>query len=189
MLNQLLVGLQITLFFTVLTGLIYPGVVSGLCLVLFPSQAHGSLIVRGGKVVGSRLIGQNFSRPEYFQPRPSAAGAEGYDASASGGSNLGPASQKLIDRVKASARKARVENPVPADLVTASGSGLDPHLSPAAALYQVARVAKARGLTPEQVQQWVKEHIEGRDLGFLGEPRVNVLELNLLLDEKAPFRN
>lgn len=191
--NQLLPGLRITLFFTVLTGLIYPGVVTGICQVLFPSQANGSLIVRGGKVVGSALIGQNFSRPEYFQPRPSAAGSDGYDASASSGSNLGPTNQKLMDRVKASAEKSRSENPgaagnVSADLLTASGSGLDPHLSPAAAQYQVARVARARGIAAEQVQQWVKERTEGRDLGFLGEPRVNVLTLNLLLDEKAPLK-
>jgi potassium-transporting ATPase KdpC subunit len=191
--NQLLPGLRITLFLTVLTGLIYPGIVTGICQVLFPAQANGSLIVRGGKVVGSALIGQNFSLPEYFQPRPSAAGSDGYDASASSGSNLGPTSQKLIDRVKASAEKSRQENPgtapvVAADLLTASGSGLDPHLSPAAAQYQVARVARARGVSPDQIQQWVKEQTEGRDLGFLGEPRVNVLKINLLLDEKAPLK-
>jgi K+-transporting ATPase ATPase C chain len=189
--KQLLPGLRMTLFLTVLTGLIYPGVVTGLCKVLFSSQASGSLITHNGKVIGSALIGQPFSRPEYFSPRPSAAGADGYDASASSGSNLGPTSQKLMDRVKASVDKLHTDNPDhkgawPADLATASGSGLDPHISPAAAEVQAAHVAKARGVSREQIWQLTQSHIEGRDLGFLGEPRVNVLQLNLALDAKFP---
>ncbi|HNY39922.1 MAG TPA: potassium-transporting ATPase subunit KdpC [Bryobacteraceae bacterium] len=191
--KQMLPGLRMTLLMTALTGLIYPGVVTGLCQVLFRSQANGSLISRNGQVVGSALIGQNFTRPEYFQPRPSAAGADGYDASASSGSNLGPTSQKLQDRVKGSVAELRTENPgmrnpVPADLATASGSGLDPHLSPASAVVQIERVAKARGISVDQLKPVVDQFIEGRDLGFLGEPRVNVLALNLALDEKFPVR-
>jgi K+-transporting ATPase ATPase C chain len=191
--KQLLPGLRITLFMTVLTGLIYRGVVTALCKGLFPSQANGSLITRNGQVIGSEIIAQPFSKPEYFSPRPSAAGADGYDASASSGSNLGPTSQKLMDRVKGTVEKLRNDNPEhrgawPADIATASSSGLDPHISPAAAEVQVARVAKARGVAPEQVLQLAQSQIEGRDLGFLGEPRVNVLRLNLALDEKFPVR-
>ncbi len=191
--NQMLPGLRMTLLMTVLTGLIYPGIVTGLCQLLFRSQANGSLVTRNGQVVGSSLIGQTFSKPEYFQPRPSAAGADGYDASASSGSNLGPTSQKLIDRVKGSAKQLRVDNPsisgaLPADLATASGSGLDPHLSPASAAAQVQRVAAARQASPDDVRQAVAQFTEQRDLGFLGEPRVNVLMLNLALDEKFPVR-
>ena len=150
--KQMLPALRMTLLMTVVTGLIYPGVITGLCHVLFRSQANGSLITRNGQVVGSALIGQSFTKAGYFQPRPSAAGAEGYDASASGGSNLGPTSQKLIDRVKGSVAKLHTDNPrmqgaVPADLATASGSGLDPHLSPASAAVQIERVAKARGIS------------------------------------------
>ena len=190
--RQLLPGLRMTLLLTVLTGLIYPGVVTGLCQVLFRSKANGSLIERNGQVVGSALIGQNFTKPEYFQPRPSAAGADGYDASASSGSNLGPTSQKLMDRTKARWRSC---GPIirripawPSDIATASGSGLDPHLSPESIAVQVDRVAKARGVSVEQVKQVADSFVEGRDLGFLGEPRVNVLRLNLALDDKFPVR-
>ena len=190
--KQLLPGLRFTLVLTILTGLVYPGLVTGLCQVLFSSKANGSLISSNGRVTGSELIGQNFTRPEYFQPRPSAAGNDGYDATASSGSNLGPTSQKLADRVKASAAKFRQENPgftgpLPSDLVTASGSGLDPHLSPAAADAQVARVAAARGISARKIQQLEARFIEGRDLGLFGEPRVNVLKLNLALDSTYPL--
>jgi potassium-transporting ATPase KdpC subunit len=191
--QQLLPALRITLVMTVLTGLIYPLAVTGLCQALFHDKANGSLITVNDQVVGSALIGQNFSKARYFQPRPSAAGNDGYDPTASGGSNLGPTNQKLIDRVKASVEKFRKENPtfkgpLPADLVTTSGSGLDPHISPASAAAQVHRVARARGISPEQLQSIVDEHTEGRDLGFLGEPRVNVLLLNLALDRQYPGR-
>jgi K+-transporting ATPase ATPase C chain len=177
-----------TLVLTVLTGLIYPGIVTGLCQMLFPKQANGSLIHKDGTVIGSELIGQNFTKPEYFQPRPSAAG-NGYDATASGGSNLGPTSQKLVDRVKAGVDKFRKDNPsftgtIPADLLTTSGSGLDPHLSPESADAQVERVAKARSASPQDIRALVAQLTEGRDLGFLGEPRVNVLRLNQVLDER-----
>ena len=177
-----------TLVLTVLTGLIYPGIVTGLCQWLFPRQANGSLEFKDGRVIGSTLIGQNFTKPEYFQPRPSAAG-NGYDATASTGSNLGPTNQKLIDRVKVSVDKFRKENPsftgtIPADLLTASGSGLDPHLSPESADAQVERVAKARGTSAQDLRTLVAQFTEGRDLGFLGEPRVNVLRLNEALDAR-----
>ena len=186
--KQMMPGLRMTLLLTVLTGLLYPGAVTGLCQLLFPNQANGSLLSRDGKVIGSELLGQTFTRPEYFQPRPSAAG-EGYDAAASSPSNLGPTSKALKERVEKSVEKFRTENPdftgpIPADLLAASGSGLDPHLSPAAADAQVARVAKARGASVEQVRQLVAEFTEGRDWGFLGEPRVNVLRLNLELDRR-----
>jgi K+-transporting ATPase ATPase C chain len=189
--KQLLPGLRMTLLLTVLTGLLYPGLVTGLCQVFFPWQANGSLLSKDGRVVGSSLIGQRFTGPEYFQPRPSAAGADGYDAASSSGSNLGPTSRKLAERTRASVERFRKENPdftgpVPADLVTASGSGLDPHLSPASVEAQVARVAKARGVNPDPIRQLVAQFTEERDLGFLGEPRVNVLELNLALDERFP---
>jgi potassium-transporting ATPase KdpC subunit len=193
MLQQLLPALRITLVMTVLTGLIYPLAVTGLCQALFHDKANGSLITLNDQVVGSSLIGQNFTKAHYFQPRPSAAGNDGYDPTASGGSNLGPTNQKLIDRVKASVEKFRKENPtfkgpLPADLVTTSGSGLDPHISPASAAAQVQRVARARGISPDQLQSIVDEHTESRDLGFLGEPRVNVLLLNLALDQQYPSR-
>jgi K+-transporting ATPase ATPase C chain len=182
-----------TLTLTVLTGLLYPGVVTGLCQLLFPTAANGSLITQNGRIIGSTLIGQNFARAEYFQPRPSAAGNDGYDPTASSGSNFGPTSQKLADRVKASVEKFRKENPeytgpIPADLLTASGSGLDPHLSPASAAAQAPRVAKARGVSQERIRQLVAQFTEDRDLGFLGEPRVNVLRLNLALDQNYPAK-
>jgi potassium-transporting ATPase KdpC subunit len=191
--KQMLPGLRMTLLLTALTGLAYPGLVTGLCQALFPGPANGSLLTRDGRVVGSALIGQNFTRPGYFQPRPSAAGNDGYDAAASTGSNLGPTSKKLADRVKASVEAFRKDNPgasgpVPADLVTASASGLDPHISPASAEAQLARVAQARGASADQINQLVAKFTEGPDLGFLGEPRVNVLRLNLALDESFPAK-
>jgi K+-transporting ATPase ATPase C chain len=191
MFRQLKPAVLMTLVLTVLTGLLYPALVTGLARLLFPAQAEGSLLRVNGVVVGSSLIGQKFTRPEYFQGRPSAAG-DGYDATNSGGSNLGPTNQKLADRVKADVDRFHRENPtftgpVPADLVTSSGSGLDPHLSPASALAQVARVAVARRVPQDRVRRLVDSRIEGRDLGFLGEPRVNVLLLNLTLDRECPI--
>jgi len=189
--NQLAPAFRVTLFLTILTGLIYPSVVTGLCQMLFPHRANGSLVRTDAMIRGSALIGQNFAMPKYFHPRPSAAGADGYDASNSNGSNLGPTNQKLIDRVKGDIEKFRQENsdyegPLPADLLTASGSGLDPDISPASALAQAARVAKARGVTPTQIEQFVSNHTTPRQLGFLGEPRINVLEINLALDRQFP---
>ncbi len=183
-------GIRFTLIMTVLTGLLYPGIVTGLCRLLFPRQANGSMIVVDNRVVGSALIGQRFTRPEYFHPRPSAAGA-GYDTVVSGGSNLGPTSRKLVDRVAASAVEFRKENPqfrdtIPADIVTTSASGLDPHISPAAAEAQVARIAEARHAIPDRIHDLVRSHTIGPDLGILGEPRVSVLELNLALDRLFP---
>lgn len=191
MLRHMVPAFRVTLLFTVLTGLVYPGVVTALCQLIFPHQANGSLISANGQVVGSELIGQNFSRPEYFHPRPSAAGSDGYDASASSGSNLGPTSQKLIDRAKASVEQFRRENPdytgpIPADIVTASGSGLDPDISVASAEAQAARIAKARQIPAEEVLQVISENSKGRALGFIGEPRANVLSLNLELDKRFP---
>lgn len=189
MLKQLAPALRMTLFLTVLTGLIYPGVVTGLCQALFNKQANGSLVKQNGQVVGSELIGQNFSKPEYFHPRPSAAGNDGYDPTASTGSNLGPTNQKLADRMKASADQYRKENPtytgpIPADALTASGSGLDPHISVANAQIQATRIAQARAIAPDRVRALISSLTEGRDLGFLGEPRVNVLALNQALDHQ-----
>ena len=187
-LKQIYPAVTITIVLTVLLGIIYPLVVTGVAQVIFPIKARGSLIEKDGKVIGSRLIGQPFTGPGYFHSRPSAAGS-GYDGTASGGTNLGPTSQKLIDNVKTAADALRDENPnapIPVDLVTASASGLDPHITPAAAEFQVPRVARERGLSVEAVRNSVREHTEGRQLGFLGEPRVNVLELNLALDAAHP---
>jgi K+-transporting ATPase ATPase C chain len=191
--HQLSQAFRFTLLLTVLTGLIYPGLVTGLCQLLFSGSANGSLVKVNGKIVGSALLGQNFSKPEYFHPRPSAAGNDGYDATASNGSNLGPTNQKLIDRVKGDVAKFRQENPayqgpIPADIVTTSASGLDPHISPASALAQVARVAQARGATLDQVTRLIDAYTQGRHFGFLGEPRVNVLVLNLALDRELPAK-
>jgi len=191
--HQIAPAFRLMLVLTVLTGLVYPGVVTALCQVLFHWQANGSMLKVEGKEIGSALIGQNFTKPEYFHPRPSAAGNDGYDATASTGSNYGPTYQKLIDRVKSSVEQFRKENPdykgpIPADLLTASASGLDPDISPASAEAQAARVAKARGISLEQVDEFITQSTKSPDLGFLGEPRLNVLELNLKLDQQFPLK-
>jgi len=190
---ELLRAFRITLVLTVLTGLLYPGLVTAIAHVAFPRQAHGSLVSSSGRVVGSSLIGQNFSRPEYFHPRPSAAGEKGYDGSASAGSNLGPTSRKLAERVRAAVVQYRQENhydtgPIPADAVTASASGLDPDISPENAYIQSARVAQARGVTIDRVTALVQRRIDAPWLGFVGERRVNVLALNLDLDRQLARR-
>ena len=191
MLSQLWPALRINIFLTILLGVAYPLAVTGVSQILFPHQANGSLITRNGQVIGSQLLGQNFTKPEYFQPRPSAAGNDGYDPTASGGFNQGPTSQKLIDRVKAAVDKFHKDNPdyhgpIPADLLTASASGLDPDISPASAQAEVPRVAKARGISEDQLNQLVAQYTKSPELGILGEPRVNVLELNLALDQQYP---
>ena len=182
--KELILALRFTLITTLVFGLIYPLVVTGLSKLLFPKQAAGSLIEKNGRVVGSKLIGQSFSADKYFHSRPSAAG-NGYDASASSPSNLAPTNQALIDRVKSDVAKLQQENPgvpIPTDLVTASGSGLDPEISPAAAEFQIPRIAKARGISLDSVKSLVARHTQARTWGIFGEPRVNVLELNLDLD-------
>jgi potassium-transporting ATPase KdpC subunit len=183
-------ALVLLLVFTLLTGLVYPLAMTGVAKIVFPRQAEGSLIVRDGRAVGSRLVGQSFSDPRYLWGRLSATTPVPYDASASSGSNLGPLNPALLDAARARIAALRAADPgavgpVPVDLVTASASGLDPHISPAAAEYQVARVARVRGLSPEAVRAIVLRHTEGRTLGLLGEPRVNVLETNLALDDLA----
>jgi len=187
--KNLLTAVLMTIVTTILLGLAYPLLITGLAQVIFPDKANGQLIrAADGTVVGSRLLGQPFSSPGYFRSRPSAAG---YDASASSPSNLGPTNQKLIDRVKADVAKLQAENPgkpVPIDLVTTSGSGLDPHISPAAAEFQVPRVARERSLTEDELRNIVAAHTQGRQFGFLGEPRVNVLELNIDLDNRKPMK-
>ena len=185
--RHLITSLLMTIATTVLLGIVYPLVVTAFAHVLFKDKANGQLIRHNGVTIGSRIIGQPFTGPGYFHSRPSAAGNAGYDAANSQGSNYGPTNQKLIDRVNADAVRVQAENPgapVPADLVTTSASGLDPDISPAAADFQVPRVAKERGLSADQVRRLVAAHTRSRDLGFLGEPRVNVLELNLALDAK-----
>lgn len=187
MLKHLRPTLVALLLFTAITGVVYPLVVTGITQVIFPRQANGSLIVKDGKAVGSELIGQPFDDPKYFWGRPSATSPFAYNAGASGGSNLGPTNPDLQKQIQGRIEVLRAADPgntapIPVDLVTTSGSGLDPHISPAAALYQVRRVAKARGLAEDAVRHLVEQQVEGRQFGFLGEPRVNVLKLNLALD-------
>jgi len=188
--KTMVISLRTTVVTLILTGIIYPYVFTGLAQILFPSKANGSLVTdERGKVIGSELIAQGFTNPAYFQPRPSAAGEKGYDATSSGGSNFGVTSKKLQDRVAEDVKRLKEQNPdapgpVPIELVTASGSGLDPHLSPQGALWQVPRIARARQVAAQRIQAIVEADIEGRQLGFLGEPRVNVFLLNLALDRQ-----
>jgi len=187
--QNLKIAILMTIVTTVLLGIIYPLIVTGLAQVLFHDKANGQLISRDGAIVGSRIIGQGFSGPGYLHPRPSAAG-NGYDAQNSNGSQLGPTNQKLIDRVNGDVARLHAENPsqpIPIDLVTASASGLDPDITPAAAEFQVPRLAHERAATEQQVREIIQRHTAGRQLGFLGEPRVNVLEVNLELDQKLPL--
>ena len=188
--KNLLIAVWFTLVTTVMFGILYPLAITGLAQVFFPGRANGQLIQKNGKIVGAKLIGQSFTGPGYFHSRPSFAGT-GYDASASSGSNLGPTNKALLERVKGDVQKLQAENPnaaVPIDLVTMSGSGLDPELSPAAAEFQLLRVARERGMKEEDLRALVQRHTKQRDLGILGEPRVNVLELNLDLDSLHPLR-
>jgi potassium-transporting ATPase KdpC subunit len=187
--KNLAVSVLMTLATTVLLGIVYPLLVTGMAQLLFPRKANGQLMEASGRIVGSRIIGQAFHSPGYFRSRPSAAG-NGYDASNSNGSQLGPTNQRLVDRVKGDVVRAQTENPgtpIPIDLVTTSASGLDPEISPAAAAFQVPRVARARGISEENLQRIVAKHTAKRQLEFLGEPRVNVLELNLDLDKEFPL--
>jgi potassium-transporting ATPase KdpC subunit len=189
--KNIITAILMTIVTTILLGVGYPLLVTALAR-LMPDKADGQLISRNGVTIGSRIIAQPFTGAAYFHPRPSAAGNNGYDPTNSGGSNYGPTNQKLVDRVKTDVAALQAENPgkpVPVDLVTTSGSGLDPHITPAGADFQVPRVAKARGISETDLRNLVAEHTEGRQLGFLGEPRVNVLELNLALDEKFAARN
>jgi K+-transporting ATPase ATPase C chain len=186
--RNLVVAVLMTIVTTMLLGIIYPLAITGIAQVLFPTQANGQLIERNGAVIGSRIIGQGFSTPGYFRPRPSATSTP-YDAANSAGTQFGPTNKKLIDAVRANVEAARKENPsapVPVDLVTASASGFDPHITPAAADFQIPRVARERGMSEDDVRRAVAAHTEGRQFGFLGEPRVNVLELNLALDRERP---
>jgi len=188
--KNLITAVLLTVVTTVLLGLVYPLLITGLAR-FWPDKANGQLLTRNGVTVGSRILAQPFTGPAYFHPRPSAAGTNGYAADNSSGSNLGPTNQKLIDRIKTDVATLQTENPgkpVPIDLVTTSGSGLDPHITPAGAEFQVPRVAKARGISDDELLKLVQAHTEGRQFGFLGEPRVNVLELNLALDEKFPAK-
>jgi len=188
--KTMIIAVRTTIVSLVLTGLVYPFLITGFAQMLFPWRANGSLVTdEKGQVVGSELIAQGFANPAYFQPRPSAAGEKGYDAANSSGSNLGPTSKKLRDRIKDDLKRLKEENPdapalVPAELVTTSGSGLDPHLSPVGMMWQLPRVAKARGVTVERVKAVVDANVEGRTFGILGEPRVNVLLVNLALDRQ-----
>jgi K+-transporting ATPase ATPase C chain len=189
--KDLLTSVLMTIVTTILLGIMYPLMVTGIAQVLFPDKANGQLIQKNSKTIGSRIIGQGFSRPGYFHPRPSAAG-NGYDAANSAGSNLGPTNSKLIERVRQDVTTLQAENPnqpVPVDLVTTSASGFDPHITPAAAEFQAPRIARERGMSLDQLRAVLAKHTEARQFGFLGEPRVNVLELNLELDARFPMND